>query len=1268
MQESENNSFSMQDNQGRTLTKEQQEYFKDSKVRDENGNLLEVYHGTEANSGIPKEYWFTIFDIDKSKISTMGDGFYFTDNYDRASSYAHSKGNVYKSYLNITNPFTLKNNMTFEETVKSINPNYNIDNLKMENRNKFDGTKLRKYLIDNGYDGISLSGTYVAFNSNQIKNVSNTKPTSNPDIRYSQNNKTWQSYLENNFNTKGTRTNLKDIKLPTAKKENSQTVNDGKKSIEGNYETATINRNIKANNDLVENWQKDTKNATQKDLPTAQQKSFSTQTLPVGEYTGKQRKHYKSIMESSETTPQAKKIAKELLNSDTYVPETNKGQLEQADNRIMLSTPDSELKSLNAKAINGEKITSIDIAVGERLIQYYSKTGDAIKLQEAIQSTAMAGTTAGQTVQALSLLNHQTPQGQAMWLQKSVDKMNNELAKRKGGKIHKDKNGDIVILNNKGIDITEKVDLFNLTPEMIQDIVSSRNDVELNDNLNRVYEQLGQQVTKTTLQKIDSWRYFAMLANPRTHVRNIIGNAAMGTMQYGVKNKIAGAIEGVVSKFNPGIERTHTIVNASTEVKQFAKEDINNVLDRLGLTENKYNPKNRLENSMRTFKSDAMEKTVGKLFELNDKALEAEDGWGLKAGYKKALADYMTANKLTPENITDKQLAKARNYAIEQAKEATFHQENQLASLINQLSNKNKFAKYTTDAVLPFKKTPMNIAKLGIEYSPVGLVKSAIYDTAQLRKGNITVNKYIDNISKGLTGTGIALVGFALANAGILKASGSDDKDKASYDEAQGNQTYSIKIGENTYSLDWIAPSGIPLFLGAEIYEIMQSKNESKSSSSDDDKAINQAINSAVNIMDGFTNAMNPMTEMSMLSGLTSALQSYQQGSSQMIANMITNAGKSYVNQYVPTALGQIAKTTDEYERSTSTTKTAPLSKAMESTKNQIMAKIPGLRQMLPTKTDTWGKDIKQPGNVVQRALENAVLPYTRKSISTNKVDTEITKVYKNTGESSVLPDNINKYLTIDKQKYIMTSEEYSKYKKQYGQSSYNLLNNLVNSSQYQNLTDSQKQFVIEKVYAYANEQIKVDYAKQNNLKYEQSTLSQVTGAIKKVNGNTSNYFEFLAKTQDLTKDSEKVKVLASSKYDEKTKKVIYENSLGKKDIKYDIIKDSFTENGLNTTKYLEYKSQEFTSEAKEDETIKGKTITGSKERKVFNYINAIKGATYTQKLILYALEYKPSSSSDKNIVKNYVNNLPKKTAEEKLEIMSKFKGVTVYKDGSYIY
>lgn len=1007
------------------------------------------------------------------------------------------------------------------------------------------------------------------------------------------------------------------------------------------------NENVKLNNYSMQNEQNNTQNVASKtennSLPTAQQ---TDNVLDIGEYTGKQRKHYKSIMQSQETTPQAKKIAKELLKADTYVPESNNKQLERADKRIELSGADSELSSLMSRSMTGGNIKADDIAVGERLIQYYSKTGNKAKLQEAIQATAMAGTTAGQTVQAMSLLNHQTPEGQAIWLQRSVDKMNNDLVKIRG----------------------ENADQFTLTPEMTEKIVNSKNTEELQKNLNEVYEELGQQVAKTNLQKIDAWRYFSMLANPRTHIRNIVGNTAMSGMQYGIKNKIAGSIESVVSKINPEMERTHTIVPASKEVKQFAKNDIKNVADRLGLNENKYNPKTRLENSMRTFKSDAMENTFGKLFELNDKALEAEDGWGLKAGYTKALSEYMTANKLTPENITDKQLAKARNYAIEQAQEATFHQTSALSTLLNQFSNKNKVTKFIMDSTLPFKKTPINVAKSGLEYSPIGLAKSAIYDTIELRKGNISINKYIDNISKGLTGTGIALVGYALANAGILKASGSDDKDKESFDQDRGSQTYSIQIGDNTYSLDWLAPSGIPLFIGAECFEIMQTDKETKTSSSDEDSSYNQAIKSATNILDAFTNAMNPMTEMSMLSGLTSALKSYDGDNSKMLANLGVNAVKSYVNQFVPTALGQVAKTTDEYERSTTSTKTGTLPKAIDSTKNYAMSKIPGLRQMLPTKTDIWGNELKQSNNVLQRGLENSVFPWTRKGLTTTDVDKELNNVYKNTGESSVLPDSINKNLTIDKQKYIMTSEEYAKYKKTYGTTSYNLLNSLVKSNNYKNMSDSQKQYAIEKVYDYATEQIKVDYANNNKLEYEESKLSKTINAMKKSNANTSNYFEYLALTEDTTKNSEKIKVLTNSSFSNKSKELIYENNLlSDTDEKYPIIKST----GLNINSYLKYKlaesNGEFSSDKKDDGTLKGKTISNSAKNKKYNYIVNMEGTTYIQKAILFGLEYTPNKS-DKSTIVNYISSMQGKTNKEKLEMLSQFSWITMYKDGTFDY
>lgn len=54
--------YSHRDTSGRELTPQQQEYFKDSKVRDENGRLKVMHHGAPNGE-------FTVF----------GDGSYFTD-------------------------------------------------------------------------------------------------------------------------------------------------------------------------------------------------------------------------------------------------------------------------------------------------------------------------------------------------------------------------------------------------------------------------------------------------------------------------------------------------------------------------------------------------------------------------------------------------------------------------------------------------------------------------------------------------------------------------------------------------------------------------------------------------------------------------------------------------------------------------------------------------------------------------------------------------------------------------------------------------------------------------------------------------------------------------------------------------------------------------------------------------------------------------------------------------------------------------------------
>lgn len=151
-------------------------------------------------------------------------------------------------------------------------------------------------------------------------------------------------------------------------------------------------------------------------------------------------------------------------------------------------------------------------------------------------------------------------------------------------------------------------------------------------------------------------------------------------------------------------------------------------------------------------------------------------------------------------------------------------------------------------------------------------------------------------------------------------------------------------------------------------------------------------------------------------------------------------------------------------------------------------------------------------------------------------------------------------------------------------------------------------------------------------------------------------------------KDKDRIQIILDSTYTNTERTALYENYiLDSDDKKYPIAKRTFTDNGLNITKYLEYKKQEFEGDKVDNGTVKGKTISGSKKKKVWDYIDNMK-ITGNQKLILWALEYEPSMNYQKQQVVNYVKSLKGVTEKEKLDMMSSFKGVTVYKDGSFKY
>lgn len=203
-----NAKYSISDSDGNQLSKEQQDFFKDSKVRDEDGNLKVMYHGTSKGG-------FTVFDTFGSNYGLFGAGSYFTDSKSIAESYtAKGKGKspqVYKTYLNITNPMDMAAPADPDAWAEAF-PDASFPE---SGTNEDFYRAMEEYFEDNyyprweaaeiamdaimgmGYDGITHIGggrvnadgerhqVYIAFEAEQIKNTDNLNPTDDVDIRYS---------------------------------------------------------------------------------------------------------------------------------------------------------------------------------------------------------------------------------------------------------------------------------------------------------------------------------------------------------------------------------------------------------------------------------------------------------------------------------------------------------------------------------------------------------------------------------------------------------------------------------------------------------------------------------------------------------------------------------------------------------------------------------------------------------------------------------------------------------------------------------------------------------------------------------------------------------------------------------------------------------------------------------------------------------------------------------------------------------------------------
>ena len=685
-------------------------------------------------------------------------------------------------------------------------------------------------------------------------------------------------------------------------------------------------------------------------------------------------------------------------------------------------------------------VTDDDIALGQMMYTAAVEAGDTQTAMKLAGDLAVQGTALGRGVNAFKLLKKTTPEGQLYYLQKAVQKIQQEYQSRFDKQANK-------AAKKQGVPAAEVADQYGLklNEDLVQEFLNAETDEARTKVVDKIYDDVAQQIPKTAGDRLNAWRYFAMLGNPRTHIRNIMGNVASAAA-LDTSHKVSA----VGQKFLPQEKRTRAL-HTSKAAKQFAKADYANV--ETELSGNAY----KTEMSEIKQRQKLFPKPLQKVMDANTWALDAEDQVFKKKSYIDSMGNFLTARGWDVNNLTEAQLNEARQHAIQDAKIATFQDASALADTLSRLEKKNKATEVIIGSLVPFKRTPINVAKRSFELSPVGLLKAITYDAVQVKKGNMDATKMIDHIGQGLTGSGVAALGAFLAAQGIFSAGSSDDDKEANFDAGMGQQEYAINIGGKSYTIDWASPAVVPLAMGGELYNALHQKYD------DDETAFNQAMATVSRMFD-------PMLNMTMLSGIGSTVSSAAYNKSNPLFGIASNVATNFGGQFVPTLFGQVARTVDNTRRTTYADKNSPVPSSVQKFLQRQANKIPGLSQYQPAYTDVWGREQKNgPDNVFARAAYNFLSPGYLADAKSTQTEKALKELYQATGDNSVLPSKPQKYYkTEDGTKKFLTASEYSKLTSEGGKIALDALGKLTKSEAYKQMSNDERIEAVADIYKYA--------------------------------------------------------------------------------------------------------------------------------------------------------------------------------------------------------
>lgn len=732
--------------------------------------------------------------------------------------------------------------------------------------------------------------------------------------------------------------------------------------------------------------------------------------------------------------------------------------------------------SLAGRSRRSLSVTAEDIAYAAILYKEAMAKGDTKTAHNIAATTASIMTNYGQVINAMKLFKLMTPEGRFSVYERLAQQVAREASWFKKGMTF-----DVTI------DPALKDAYIKADIAATQD-ASDANMAALREVEAAIKKNIAEQVPVTMRSRIDALRNLNMLGNFKTYIRNDIGNATMVGQRY-VRDKISGLYQDIFIH-DPSKQTSTWRSELTQEQKAAAKawafqqaEANQSALQGEG---GKYAADmNEIRDMTHKIarKDNLIDNVIFGLSDFVGNQLEKADATFLKINYRQSLYEFMKAQNLTVDQMQGQTLAMAESYATLQALKATYRDNSKLADAIRKMSDSGGLASLLIEGLMPYKRTPINIAKRGVEYSPLGWANVLRLALGAKSKG-YTGAQIANAAAEATVGTGLAVLGYILAKMGILRASGSDP-DKANYEKGRGKQSYSLDTPFGNVSLDWLQPTSMPLFVGARFAELQDGMT-----GADGDTRPADMIGMG---LDALTSVVSPVLEMSCMNGLQDAIEAvqYQQIGENAPVTIALNLALGYLSQVTQSsALKQVARSIDPIRRDPyySTAQTAG-GQAIERLFNQTINGIPGLSQMLPAyinkdgEVDRYWEEGDEAG-ALWNLIQQTILPWNTGRGTATPLDEERLAVYDATGEN-VLSSQNGKSVTYNGKTYQLEAPERVEYKQNYGRIQAEYGEQLMDSEGYRMAGPEMRASMLQDLASYAKAQADIRFLRSRGVEID---------------------------------------------------------------------------------------------------------------------------------------------------------------------------------------